>query len=224
LFGLLKKHVQPDTQKFNKAWRQMLVDGVVPTGVSEQQMTNMAVAIHKGKTNMMHHLYKDFDQNNWENYKAWLVVRHSAKYSNQKNTTPSVRVQTASAHDNTSPNATAATSTATVTTLTNNPPAVTTATASRARGLGRDAAKRMKLRDEQANAKKTRCSSTFESVEKANEINAKTLALQTKLVKSIEIDSHMSQCAMMLNAYEGQHKYQHLMSPLRKQMSELILV
>jgi hypothetical protein len=67
-----------DVKSFNKSILKVLSSR--PTGVDEQQKINMAVAIHKGKTDAMNYRHKDFEAHDWSNYKAWLVLRTHPAY------------------------------------------------------------------------------------------------------------------------------------------------
>jgi hypothetical protein len=59
----------------------MLIYRSNPTGSSRQQMINMAVAMHLGKTSKMEYQYRDIDPNEWINYKAWSHLRHHQKFA-----------------------------------------------------------------------------------------------------------------------------------------------
>jgi hypothetical protein len=80
-YDQLKKQIFPDCKKFNLALMQ--VEAAKPTGgISEQQMINMAVAIHKKKTNRLDYLFKDTDPRGiWDNYEAWKVLRNIPKFA-----------------------------------------------------------------------------------------------------------------------------------------------
>jgi hypothetical protein len=70
--------VAKDVQKFNEALRTVYVSE--PTGVSEQEKINMAVAIHKKLTNAMNYTLKDYDPNKWRNYMGWLHLKEAPKF------------------------------------------------------------------------------------------------------------------------------------------------
>ncbi|KAG7354613.1 hypothetical protein IV203_003969 [Nitzschia inconspicua] len=65
--------IQRDCKKFNTALRKVLFSN--PTGCSEQEKINMAVAIHLGKSDSMSYRHKGFKPNDWPFYQAWLVVK-----------------------------------------------------------------------------------------------------------------------------------------------------
>lgn len=79
VFPYLRDNVFPDVQKFNKARR--LVELSCPSGVTEQQKVNMAVAIHLKESTMMDYKYKDFDPYLWRFYSAWLQLRKLPKFA-----------------------------------------------------------------------------------------------------------------------------------------------
>ena len=63
-----------NVKKFNKCLVRVLK--AKPTGVTEDQKVNMAIAIHLGKIDTMSYRYKDFKPNDWKYHQAWLVLRH----------------------------------------------------------------------------------------------------------------------------------------------------
>jgi hypothetical protein len=71
--------VKNNASKFNTAL--MIIYRSNPTGSSRQQMINMAVAIHLGKTSKMEYQYRDINPNEWINYKAWSHLRHHHKFA-----------------------------------------------------------------------------------------------------------------------------------------------
>jgi len=71
--------VKNNSSKFNTSL--MLIYRSNPTGSTRQQMVNMAVAMHLGKTSKMEYQYRDIDPNEWINYKAWCHLRHHHKFS-----------------------------------------------------------------------------------------------------------------------------------------------
>jgi hypothetical protein len=78
VFAFWKNSVAPDVQKFNYALKK--VYSCHPTGVDEQQMINMAIAIHMEKTDRMMYSMATTDPKEWLNYLAWLVVRNIPKF------------------------------------------------------------------------------------------------------------------------------------------------
>lgn len=88
IISFWKNAIAPDVQKFNNALKK--VHSCHPTGVDDQQIVNMAVAIHLGKTDRMMYAMKSFNPMEWLNYLAWQVVRNIPKFkypgdNNQKN-------------------------------------------------------------------------------------------------------------------------------------------
>jgi hypothetical protein len=67
-----------DLCKFNKALVKVLASQ--PTGVTEDQKINMAVAIHNNETNTCLHRFKDYNARDWRFYGAWKVVKHHPKF------------------------------------------------------------------------------------------------------------------------------------------------
>jgi small ubiquitin-related modifier len=56
-----------------------------PSGVTEQQKINVAVAIHMKKTNYMNHEYKNYDATKeWRHYLAWLQLRDLPSFQNSE--------------------------------------------------------------------------------------------------------------------------------------------
>jgi small ubiquitin-related modifier len=54
-----------------------------PSGVTEQQKINVAVAIHMKKTKVVDHEYKDYDATKeWRNYLAWIQLRDLPTFRN----------------------------------------------------------------------------------------------------------------------------------------------
>ena len=56
-----------------------------PSGVSEIQKINMAVAIHLQLTKKMDYQYKDFDKTKWRLYGAWVALRDLPKFKYDPN-------------------------------------------------------------------------------------------------------------------------------------------
>ena len=72
VYVYLRDNVFGALQKFQKSIRK--VEASSPSGVTEQQKINMAVAIHLGKTKKMDYDFKDFDASSWRLYLAWINV------------------------------------------------------------------------------------------------------------------------------------------------------
>ena len=68
-----KDKLARDVKKFNKAL--LRVFSAKPTGCSEQNQINMAVAIHLGKTSTMSYVHKEFEANDWEFYQCWNILK-----------------------------------------------------------------------------------------------------------------------------------------------------
>jgi hypothetical protein len=51
-----------------------------PTGTTQQEKINIAVALHKKRASSPHHKYKDFNPDEWTFYRAWLIVNTQPKY------------------------------------------------------------------------------------------------------------------------------------------------
>ena len=68
-----------DVQKFRASIGRVRASN--PTGVGEDDVVSMAVAIHIGKTNVMDYDYKTFNVLEWVYYKSWLVLKSHPKWS-----------------------------------------------------------------------------------------------------------------------------------------------
>ena len=79
VYVYLRDNVFGALQKFQKSIRK--VEASSPSGVTEQQKINMAVAIHVGKTKKMDYDFKDFDASSWRLYLAWINVKFFPKFS-----------------------------------------------------------------------------------------------------------------------------------------------
>ena len=78
--------------KFNKALN--IIERSEPTGTTEEQNHNMAVAIHLGKAKTMDYHFKNFDHMKWRFYPAWTRLRCIEKFTFKKNTSLSLRLAT----------------------------------------------------------------------------------------------------------------------------------
>jgi hypothetical protein len=78
VWNYFRDHIKHDVNKFNIALR--VVRTSKPTGVDEQQIVNMAVAIHLGKTKKMDYEFKDFSASQWLFYEAWKVLKEHPKF------------------------------------------------------------------------------------------------------------------------------------------------
>jgi hypothetical protein len=70
--------IQPDVLNFNKAL--MIIYRSKPTGCTEQNKINMAVALHLGKSDHREYRHKEFDPFEWSNYACWMVLRRHPKF------------------------------------------------------------------------------------------------------------------------------------------------
>ena len=68
-----KDKISRQAKKFNKAL--MKVFRSHPTGCTEQNKINMAVAIHLRKTDKMDYTHRDYIASNWQFYPAWCVLK-----------------------------------------------------------------------------------------------------------------------------------------------------
>ena len=68
-----KDTISREVKKFNKSL--LRVFNAKPTGCTEQNKINMAVAIHLGKTSTMSYVHKEFESNDWNLYQCWLILR-----------------------------------------------------------------------------------------------------------------------------------------------------
>ena len=61
-----KESISRDVKKFNNAL--LKVFHARPTGVSEEEKVNMAIAIHLGKSDSPNYRHRDFERNDWKFY------------------------------------------------------------------------------------------------------------------------------------------------------------
>lgn len=80
----LRDKIFRDIQKFvNGALLSLYLSK--PSGVTEQQKINVAVAIHMKRTKSMDYEYKDFDATKeWRNYLAWLQLKDLPMFQNSE--------------------------------------------------------------------------------------------------------------------------------------------
>ena len=88
----LRDRVFPSIQKYIKCLRHIY--SCNPTGCTEQEKWNMAVAMHVGKTRTMNYDFKGFDPESWKSYKGWLVLKHLPKFSYEHNGETNVSTST----------------------------------------------------------------------------------------------------------------------------------
>ena len=68
-----KDKISRDVKKFNKSLLKVYKSN--PTGCTEQNKVNMAVAIHLGQTLVMSYVHKEFEAFVWKYYTAWQVLK-----------------------------------------------------------------------------------------------------------------------------------------------------
>ena len=73
-----RDNIAKECNAFNRAL--MIVYNSNPTGCTEQNKINMAVAIHKGKVERMEYRFKDYEPRNWKFYGAWQVLKGHRKF------------------------------------------------------------------------------------------------------------------------------------------------
>ena len=102
IYPYLRDNVFPQLQKFNKCLRHIYACN--PTGVTEQQKINMAVALFKKVAKGMDYEYKEYDTKNWKMYAGWLAVRHLPKFQfESSNAMPQNSVMTAESTESDDP-------------------------------------------------------------------------------------------------------------------------
>jgi small ubiquitin-related modifier len=80
----LRDSIFKDIKKFVNG-ALLLVSLSKPSGVTEQQKINVAVAIHMKKTNYMNHEYKNYDATKeWRNYLAWIQLKDFPMFQNSE--------------------------------------------------------------------------------------------------------------------------------------------
>lgn len=78
-----------DVQKFSVSLRQ--VRACNPTGVNEEDIISMAIAIHVGRANKIYYQFKEYCKTNWLQYKACLILRHHPKFMDPSEMSDSFR-------------------------------------------------------------------------------------------------------------------------------------
>ena len=73
-----RDQISKECNQFNRDL--LLVYNSNPTGCTEQNKINMAVAIHKGKVERMEYRFKDFEARDWKFYGAWCVLKGHRKF------------------------------------------------------------------------------------------------------------------------------------------------
>ena len=77
--SFLAGKVFPDVQRFNLSL--LKVQSAKPSGVDDQQVINMAVAMHLNEAAGRDYNTRDFDAKKWINYRAWLVLKGTRKFA-----------------------------------------------------------------------------------------------------------------------------------------------
>jgi hypothetical protein len=78
VYVFLRDNIFPDVNKFNEALR--LIQASRPTGVNEDNILSMAIALHLGETKRMDCNFNSFDHSKWPNYTAWKILRTAPKF------------------------------------------------------------------------------------------------------------------------------------------------
>jgi hypothetical protein len=78
VYIFLRDHIFPDVNKFNESLR--LVQSSHPTGVTDDNIISMAVAVHLKETDRMNYQYKNYDPTKWPNFLAWKLLRNVPKF------------------------------------------------------------------------------------------------------------------------------------------------
>lgn len=71
-------NISRDCRKFNKSLVKVYASR--PTGVTQAQMTNIAVALHQKKADTASSRHRDFPLGDWKFYEAWLVLKEHRAY------------------------------------------------------------------------------------------------------------------------------------------------
>jgi hypothetical protein len=78
VYVFLRDNIFPDVNKFNEALR--LVQSSHPTGVNDDNIISMAIALHLGKTKRMDYNMRDCEHTQWPNYGAWKILSSAPKF------------------------------------------------------------------------------------------------------------------------------------------------
>ena len=68
-----KEKIKLDVRKFNICLRKVYKSK--PTGCTDQEKINMAVAIHRGKTDKMQYCHRNYEANDWHFYQCWCALK-----------------------------------------------------------------------------------------------------------------------------------------------------
>jgi hypothetical protein len=64
--------------KFNEALR--LVQASHPTGVNDDNILSMAIALHLGETKWMDDQFQSYNHTKWANFAAWKILSVAPKF------------------------------------------------------------------------------------------------------------------------------------------------
>jgi hypothetical protein len=78
VYVFLRDNIFPDVNKFNESLR--LIQSSHPTGVNDDNIISMAIALHLGKTKRMDYNLKDYEHTQWPNYSAWKILSSAPKF------------------------------------------------------------------------------------------------------------------------------------------------
>ena len=90
--------IAPELQKFNSALR--IVKLSRPTGVGQDEIISMAIAIHQQETKKMDYAFKNYSHDKWRFYKAWLVAKDEPKFAYNAGETATGTTATATNNSN----------------------------------------------------------------------------------------------------------------------------
>jgi hypothetical protein len=78
VYVFLRDNIFPDVNKFNESLR--LIQSSHPTGVNDDNIVSMAIALHLGKTKRMDYNLRDYEHTQWPNYSAWKILSSAPKF------------------------------------------------------------------------------------------------------------------------------------------------
>ena len=144
-----RDNIAREARRFNR--NLLLVLNSRPTGCTEQQKINMAVAIQLGKTDVRSYRHRDFEARDWKFYQAWEALKGHRAFlqptepTEEEEEDDSVVQQSTSGESNTTTNANSNAAVA---------PTPTQASRDRSRGPGPGAKKTRALAKEEEYKKK----------------------------------------------------------------------
>jgi hypothetical protein len=68
VYVFLRDNIFPDVNKFNQAL--CLIQASCPTGINEDNILSMAIALHLGMSKRMYYSFKSFEHSKWMDYTA----------------------------------------------------------------------------------------------------------------------------------------------------------